>query len=699
MAVGSIQGLLLRGSIHDYKPGSDKVIVHIEAKDSTADYVVDKKLDSANLVEAFIPLSWAGQGGEFIGGYPGKNTKVILAKGQGGEWFVLSYLPSPGRFLKTNTVNKQSLSGNKFLNLKPGRLLLQTSTNNYIYSDSNKQGTLIGGLINYQQINPYLSIISHNFKQQYSFTEASRNINGIIKRDLNPNELRDMDSSMLDSQKYDERLVDIKMDPLSPISYGKKGSPPRNIPLCESREITYEFANSFGFTNDLSESEKYNQDEDKKPSSEYKINRYKSRADALSLNLFESNQLIETIKGTCVDVYGNIVDLNREPLLIGKQEKISLRNNSDKKEAFTKIREQLRKSIAYHFEINTRKSTDTPNIDSSSDYSRDRSRFFIDIDKEGQFKINVPASSEVGNIAFLTRYENYSVISNKKNATVSPTDFLRNPNKKDIYADTFSTTPTINIKSGDKNLDGYQAPIDRLTSKPMIYGTAYHDISKVLEYRNLTAPSEYPTNNDPPEYDADKISSISRDTNYINLYKRPIVAKDITISGDKANAGGRSGTLNFDGSLVFNLGANTIDRQSLWFDCAGGIVSTIGRDKNGISHAMRADGDINLFIGGATINNDSRFNKKSTDPNEPDIYNGERSGNLDIRVWSKMGLNIIRVTENGVSVLTPGQIDLVSKQDITIKSINGNLKLYGQSIYMYAGADGSRLVYRNGQGI
>lgn len=694
MTIGSVQGLLLRARIHEYKPGSSKVTVYIESKESVADYGNNEKADPSNLVEALIPLSWTGINGEFIGGYPTKNNKVLIGKGQGGEWFILSYLPSEGVFQNKNTSDKNSLSLNKLINLKEGRVLLQTEANNYIYIDKNSEvGTRIGGISNNQQINPYLNIISHNFNQEYAFTEASRYINGVIKRDIKPNNTRGISSSMLDSQEYDKTLVTINMDSLSPTSYGTPGTPPRNIPLCENRELTYEFANSFDYSNDQLESEKYLPSNSQKPSSDFKINRYKSRADALTLNLNESNQLIETIKGTCVDVYGNVLDINRNPLLIGKKENLSLKQNADKKETFLKIREQLRKSIAFHFEINTRKSINIPDANSKKDYARERSRFFLDIDKEGQFKLNVPSSSETGNISFLTRYENFSVISNKKNPAISPTEFLKNPDSKDIYADSFATDPKINIKNGDKKLDGLESPIDRLTSKPMLYGTAYHDITKVLEYRNLSIPAGYGANNNAATYDPDLNSIISRDVSYINLYKRPIVSNEITISGESANAGGRSGTLNFDGSLSFNIGANTVDRQSLWLDCAGGMVSTLGRDKNGISHAVRADGDINIFIGGSTLNNDSRFN------NSNDIYNGLRSGNLDIRVWSPIGLNIVRITETGVSVLTPGQLNLVSKQDVTIKSLNGDLKLYGQTIYMYAGEQGSRVVLRNGQQI
>jgi len=128
---------------------------------------------------------------------------------------------------------------------------------------------------------------------------------------------------------------------------------------------------------------------------------------------------MEIVKGTAVDTFGNILDLNREALPIGKTEKLSLSDNPDKTDAFTRIRAQLRKAIGYHFELNARKGKDGASDSALSDipdplkyknYSRERSRFTFDIDKEGQFKLNVPSSSETGNIPLLTRHENFSTL-------------------------------------------------------------------------------------------------------------------------------------------------------------------------------------------------------------------------------------------------------------------------------------------------
>src|SRR5690606_30734624 len=184
--------------------------------------------------------------------------------------------------------------------------------------------------------------------------------------------------------------------------------------LVENREVTYEFANSFNFTTDEIEAEQY----DKKQTISLNniIERRKSRADTLSLSAVYPNHLIEIIKGTVVDIYGNILDINRAILPIGHRDDLTLRTTSDKKsEIFKNIRKQLRKSIAFHFEINTRKDIGIPDVnknknDNDYNFGRDRSKFSIDIDKEGQFKINVPASSEIGNIPLLTRYENYSTL-------------------------------------------------------------------------------------------------------------------------------------------------------------------------------------------------------------------------------------------------------------------------------------------------
>jgi hypothetical protein len=59
----------------------------------------------------------------------------------------------------------------------------------------------------------------------------------------------------------------------------------------------------------------------------------------------------------------------------------------------------------------------------------------------------------------------------------------------------------------------------------------------------------------------------------------------------------RSGQVNLDGSLELNIGANTIDRQSLWLDTAGGIVGNVGRDLNNNSLILGMDGNAFVQVG------------------------------------------------------------------------------------------------------
>ena len=125
-------------------------------------------------------------------------------------------------------------------------------------------------------------------------------------------------------------------------------------------------------------------------------------------------------------------------------------------------------------------------------------------------------------------------------------------------------------------------------------------------------------------------------------------------------AGGRSGSINLDGFLEINIGANTIDRQSLWFDTAGGLVANIGRDINGRSLVAATGGDVYFQVGGFGVTADSRFSKSD---------NGIQPGILDLRVTGAGGYcHMIRVDQNGVTILTPGQLRIHSKKDMTLTS-------------------------------
>lgn len=650
----------------DFNAGTVKLIIN------------DAKSDTATLMpSALIPSSWTGADGEFAGGGPTEGATVWATQGQGGNWTIIGYSPSDLVFGNKNTSSKSGFRKNIMRALKSGRHLIQVK-NNIRHIVDPDIGIQFGNPEQYVHIDPVLGISSTVFDTSMQFTEGNRKIVGPVLRDIQADCTRNISGSALTSHSYNSGLSEIGLDPRT-----RPGdSFTRNPAYNEDRELIYEFKNSFGFTDDLHELGIY--DLETVPQDDAFFARDKSRADVLGLSLANPNHLIETIKGTVVDLYGNIVDLNRNILPVGSIDSLSLRSNEENpSQTFKALRRESRKSIAYHFEINARKH-ESPDlkamdtfVDDNSDYSRTRSRFFVDIDKEGQFKINVPASSETGNIGLPVRYENYSVVSAQQNDT-NPREFVRNVDAKDIYLDSFAKGVISLSGESDGELAGFGAPVDRVTGETIKLGTVFHDISQTLSLHNV--PDPY---NPIPLYPASKINLVPK--------VREIFSPEIIVQGESANAGGRSGTFTLDGHLSVSIGANTVDRQSLWWDCAGGVISNIGRDIRGISYAGRFDGDVLMQIGGSTPNLDSRF---------IDLNNEYKDGVLDIRVATSGQMHIIRIDASGVRIYTPGELDIVSEGHMRLGSRKGNLYLNAENIYAYADQSGNaRWIARNRKSI
>ncbi|KKN72141.1 hypothetical protein LCGC14_0413530 [marine sediment metagenome] len=639
-----------------------------------------------------VPISaaWTGKDGEFVGGYPEKGQSVVVSQGQSGEWYIVSFINSNDTF----SASFVSSGSTKMSALRPGRALLQSKNGVRLFTDPNI-GIQAGSARSFMHINPIRDIISHNFDSEYSFTEASRHINQPIKRDLSDNLSRNVLGSTLDSQAYDSSLFSVGMDPLTAICPRTVGSTIRNLPLVEDREIIYEFARSFRFTTDDDESAKY--DDPTISSQQPKVSRRNMRSDAFSLSLEHPNHLMETIKGTGVDAFGNILDINRSPLPIGRTEPLSLRKNTSKSDAFNLIRGQHRKAIAYHFEINARKGgiddepvpSAPPDINKIDNYARDRSRLSVDIDKEGQFKINIPASSEIGNIPLLTRHESFSVVDAKKTGEIHPDEFVRNEDKQDILLESFAGKAIIGLSASNDDLEGFASPIDRNTGEPIKYGTAFHDITKVcISFTENSPFLDASLDGEPTRDFIEYYPEHHLNTSFTPLEK--IVSDEIIISGPDADAGGRSGSINLDGFLSLNIGANTVDRQSMWIDTAGGIVANIGRDLRNVSYAGRFDGDVFMEIGGAGIGNtfDSRF---------AEVNDGQRLGNLQVHVLTSNGVMVFKMGTNengsaGVDISSPGNITISCQQDMFFKAV-GAIK-FDANMIMFHAEDAKRVVQK-----
>jgi len=647
-------GLLKEATIVGY----DSINNTIDIQLSTSVAVKGKNKIS---IPAPAPNAYFQNNGLFIGSAPTIGTPIIVGQGSGNQYYFVSF--------KHNNMNLVPL-------IKKDELLIQSSDTNKITLDTSNN-IKIGSDINYVHVstgninNLNKNLISFNFENEFHFTQASRKIDGVIKRDLKINNIGFDQDSKLENNDYDPYYYVIGMDPSATSNDIISGSI-KNPPFIENREVIYEFQYNSEVTNDLTESLQYNSISYK---NNYKFpNRRKSRADTLSLTLLEPNYLMETIKGTVVDIFGNILDLNRVPLPVGLDNNtIRAELNANKQKAFLKIKELERKSIAYHFEINARKDlsgksnnlADLLDFNSNKNNSRIRSRFFIDIDKEGQVKLNIPASSEKGNIPLLTRYENLSSYSQEDNG--NPNKLLYNKDNIDIYLDSFAAS-RVELKDKDrkyskekgsislKNNIGEAAPIDRITKSHIKHGTAHHDILNTCWALQ---------NNKALAYQYETAVNLTVDLNLIPELK-DIASQFIVIDGEGApdsggpNAGGRSLSINADGMVEFNIGANTVDRQSLWMDLAGGSVINLGRDKKLRSAVIGADGDVYLQVGSFGIVGDQRFVKQP---------NGIYGAVLDIRVLNAGGrTHMIRCDNRGITVMTPGNMALHATGDLKISS-------------------------------
>lgn len=643
-----------------------EAVIQKDNNDGTIDVRISEGRGSY-IKKVLYTSAWWGPDGQFIGGSPIQNSTVAITQNSAGQWYTLGFVKSDTSYNSFITSDHNLLSS-----LRNGRALIQVKNGNRIFLDP-IDGIHIGDERNELHIDPNNKIFSHNFDQEIRATEASLDVNSVIRRDLGDNSTRAILGD-LTSHSYDKSLHTIAMDPTASTSVKTSGGVIRNPALTEKRELIYEFAISNEYSNDTKEASIYLD-----PNSsiyEPRVNRHLLRANTLSLNHEYSNHLLETIKGTAVDSFGNILDINKDVIPIGKVKKLSLSESEDKEDAFKRIRELSRKSLAFHMELNTRKPLEqqSPPIDSIVDYNRASSNLFVSFDKEGQFKINVPASSEKGNIPLHVRHENFSNLISRTNSEIDPNSYVRADNNKEIYLASFANNSNITLV-GDDVLAGFESPLDRITGNQIKYGTAHHDIIKNCIFFTKNSPRLPDTKQvDPYIHNDNRLN----DTSVFDPYDS-IVTDTITVYGDNANAGGRSGSINLDGFLSLNIGANTIDRQSLWLDCAGGIVSNIGRDKQGISYAASLDGDLLIQVGGAGIGNtkDSRF---------ADQNDAVKNGVVDIRVIVNNGQQIIfRMSTNGIDIFSPGDINITSQQGINIKT-NGTLNLEGTMIQLHAGS-------------
>lgn len=587
--------------------------------------------------------------------YPKKNTKVLISYGYRERPYIVSFLTTAalaGDFSSSANTKNVSTTDVQYPVLAAGEVVIQGLKNSQLFFEKSGHVSLFFGdsYIKFGSNDIYTEKVSDH----YVSTEAGRWSSGIIKRDLRKvvgqtNYTLDKISSL----KYEDALSEIGKNPLYRTSVvtnnlGASNEIMRNPALVEEKHITYEFANSYMVGNSDQERDRVFKNTDDKSFLSQPNRRDQSRTDVLNLNDVFANNLIEEVRGTIVDRYGNILDLNRN--IIQYNESIVPKKDNNKRPDLEEL--FLRRAIKYHFELNARKDKAAGKPNYTSDSGPDvknghvHSRWFMDIDGEGLTKINIPASSNSGNIPVLSRYLNTSIENSNAEALNDSFRDQSNSPPKDVTHLPFGSNA------------GIIANTDYLPPKISKVVTAYHDITSTAK---------------------DIIS--------------PIMEASISNKPGSQNAGGKSVHANLDGSMELNVGRDFIDHKSVIIDTSGSIISRIGKDKKNNSIVSQVDGNISIQVGGDTISNGTSPETPNED-NTVKIFIKTVNGNFDK----------IEITKDAIVIESAPNKNIVFKSgNNLVLDATGKTFIGGEAIQFFGSASrdgksvsGERLLVRNG---
>lgn len=646
--------------------------------------------------DAPIPHPYAGRGGGVLVGIE-VGTKILVSSSPGGEkWYCVGIIPDSGFLTNASLENAFGIKTHEtnYPTIRPGEIIVKSNAGSQVELRNTGNICLDAGAglsIGDLELSRSAMALYTRVDNKYTFTESGRSVEGIIQRDLNSTErAADTDTlNFLDSERSNKLLKPIGRSNLNEVHNRTTNlikSVIRNPALVEKREIIYEYANSsdvrhfeneIGLSVNLKDSSELDDSKDiigdiakLKLKTSDRANR---RSDILNLNQRNFNHLIEKVEGTVVDIYGNVLDINRN--IINIPDSTEIGPNADAI-GLKRVYDHHRRAVKFHYEINSRKdikASDPSVNDRITDNAKNFSRWSIDVDGEGLTKINIPASSETGNIPILSRY----FTSRDPDVTKLDSGSFKDPERKDIRIKQFGAKDKEGKFSGvtiDKS-DYAPTSIDGLD---VTVGTAYHDLMSIAdsifsgENRGKLATESI---SDEAGLSIYSNGPISKTVN------NKILDRGIELDADNSpNAGGRSLHMNLDGSMELSIGADTRDKKSLVIDTQGAVISHYGKDRNGRSIIHQTDGDIILQVGSDGYGvGDSRFGA--------DHQTG-RPGRMEIHLKrpGKGTPQKIIIDENGITFDIQGDMAFGSSGDMMFNS-KGNLLLHGKLISMYGDID------------
>lgn len=622
-----------------------------------------------------IPHPYAGRGGGFFAGIE-KDTLILVANGPEEKWYCVSIIPDHNFYFNLDGAIDIREHESPYPTLKEGELCLKSNQGSRIDLLDNGNICIDAGIglssadIELSKESGTLYIRANN---NYFFTESGRKIEGVIRRDMGSVE-RSIDTDILnflDSETYERLLSSIgrfAKDEVQNRTTKLLRQTVRNPALIEKREIIYEYANSAD-VRPLDEEIKYYTHSKPDPltgldsikealgvqqKSSARANR---RTDILNLNQRNYNHLIEKVEGTLVDIYGNVLDINRNIIDIPNTSAVNTTIGNDTK-GLKRIYDHHRRGIKFHYEINSRKdilASEPPQSDKNKNNAKNFSRWSMDVDGEGLTKINIPASSETGNIPILSRYFTSRDENDIDNGA------FKDKSRRDIRIKQFGA------KSGNNfcgtNISNSDYLPETIDNSKVTVGTAYHDLMNIAESIFTSGALVDPKRVPGVSTEGPMSSNVSNKIPDLN-------------TASEANAGGRSLHLNLDGSMEMSIGADTVDKKSLVLDTQGSVVSHFGMDRNGRSIIHQTDGDIIIQVGGSTTSDDDRFDAKQAEQVRP--------GRIEIHL-NRPGQGTsqkILIDENGMTLDIQGNMVFKSSGDMAFDA-GGRLLLHGELVFNY----------------
>ncbi len=339
-----------------------------------------------------------GGAGIFTGLRKGSKVIVTITSGRGKESnVIISTLPDDAFFLDNFDNNKpaDSLTGYySYPKMADGRIIIQGELGSRISALENGDVNIntIGGRGIYVTRNKTKSSISIISEDLSEYTNSGKTILGPVRR------ISGIQRNIF--PKPDTNEAPIFADPtyalIAPALGFFTDSPSlktslvgrkRNPEISEYRNVINEFSSDSMFTGF--------DDEYLRTTGDIKLN---SKVNTLERNREQGNvlhlapnELIEIIGGNLVDINGDILDINYRKLNYGNNNKVPYSINELEYESARKI---SRRGVGYHFQLSTNSK--------KSDESNSINNFIFDIDKEGLLKINIPVSSDSGNIPFVS---------------------------------------------------------------------------------------------------------------------------------------------------------------------------------------------------------------------------------------------------------------------------------------------------------